>query len=361
MLEKSIIDASEALRIILRESGVADFSRIQQGTSNKVFVNSHLILKDNVHEIRTSLYRPQSKNGDPRIWFYNSKKILATGDLLYLTVYNNHIIVIPLKNNDMFESDLISYFGINEKDDLVLNELQEKLSVLKSLGWIESVSPLRSYSKDVGDTLEKYLGIKPNSLVSADYKGQIELKCKRIKGSNPDTLFSMVPNWDISSLKSSTDIMLKYGYSSKKYEGFQDLYITVGNLPNRQGLFMVNDDNEQLLLQKSLLNNQIEEVCSWKYDEVKKRLIEKHPKTCWILADEAIIEGKIHFKYLSVQLSQRPIFSQFTTLIGQGIVTYDWRGRVKLDRTGYKDKGHCFRMSSKNRKLLFGDVKDLSI
>ena len=35
-------------------------------------------------------------------------------------------------------------------------------------------------------------------------------------------------------------------------------------------------------------------------------------------------------------------------------------GRVMLDGSQYNDKGHAFRMASKHRNLLFGEVKEIN-
>lgn len=356
MLEKSIIDASGPLRTILRDNDIVDYDNVLQGTDYKVLKDSHVLMESDLIEMKTSYYRPKTKLGDPRIWVYGIKKYVPSGTLIYFTAYQGNLVVIPL-TNETLEQLLPQYFGLND-DYLILEELMQRLSIISNQ-WIKSISPLKSSPKDVGETLEKCLGISPNSVAQADFKGAIELKCKRAGAGNLDTLFSMVPNWEISALKSSTDIMLTYGYPSNKYSGFVDLYVTVNNKPNNQSLFLIADDDEQIIYQRSKVNGIISEVCSWEYSAVKQKLQEKHPKTAWLVAEEKVINGEIHFNYNKIQLTQRPIFSQFTTLINQGIVTYDWRGRVRTDRTGYKDKGHCYRVGPRNRSLLFGETSDV--
>jgi len=358
MLEKSIIDASGPLRTILKDNDIVNYDNVLQGTESKILKESHVFLNSDIVNMKTSFYRPNTKLGDPRIWIYGFKKDIPSGTLIYFTAFQGNLVVIPLNSRESLDILLRQYFGGND-DYLILEELMQRLSII-SKQWIKSVSPFKSSPKDVGETLEKCLGISPNSIAQADFKGAIELKCKRAGGGNLDTLFSMVPNWDISALKSSTDIMLTYGYPSKKYSGFCDLYVTVGNNPNNQGLFLGADDEEQIIYQRSKSDGIINEVCSWKYSEVKQKLQEKHPKTAWLSAEEKLINGEIHFNYNQIQLTQRPIFSQFTTLINQGIVTYDWRGRVRTDRTEYKDKGHCYRIPPRKRSLLFGETRDIT-
>ena len=121
-------------------------------------------------------------------------------------------------------------------------KLYEQLLLIKNKGRILSVSPYKNSPKDVGDTLERELGILPNSKIVADYKGQIELKAKREGSGTKDSLFSMVPNWEKSYITSSNQMILTYGYPSnkEKYEGYYDLYVTVNNRPNNQGLYSYN-------------------------------------------------------------------------------------------------------------------------
>ena len=68
------------------------------------------------------------------------------------------------------------------------------------------------------------LGIPVNNLGSADYKGEIELKTKRSTSKTPDTLFSQVPDWDESPIKSVKEMILTYGYPSRheKRKGYKE-------------------------------------------------------------------------------------------------------------------------------------------
>ncbi|WBX81505.1 MvaI/BcnI family restriction endonuclease [Virgibacillus salarius] len=96
-------------------------------------------------------------------------------------------------------------------------------------------------------------------------------------------------------------------------------------------------------------------------EDIKKRLYNKHPETVWIIAEEKVIDGKIHFHYKEASYTRAPIFSSFLLLISQGKVTYDWRGRIRNDGTGYKDKGHCFRILPKYRHLLFTELEKIRL
>ncbi|MCY6371235.1 MvaI/BcnI family restriction endonuclease [Clostridium ganghwense] len=358
MLNKSIIDASEMFRIILKDSCIIDYDTL----TNKVFDKTYLFLKDKIKEIKTSFYTANTRK-DPRFWIYALKNYISVDTLIYFTTHESKLIAIPLIDNDNLETLLVNIFGERDKDKAIIKELCDKLQDIKNRGWIESVSPNKLNPKDVGETLEAALGIKPNTLISADYKGEIELKAKRADSKTKDTLFSMIPNWDISEIKGSNEMILTYGYPSnkEKYKGYKDLYVTVSTTPNPQGLYMGIDYENEVIFQRYSNGKINKDVCVWEFEKVKEKLYTKHPKTMWLLAENKKINEKINFKYNKVTLTQRPIFSQFLSLIEQGILTYDWRGRVREDGTGYKDKGHCFRISPKYRNLLFGETKEIKL
>ncbi len=358
MISKSIIDASASFRKIALENGIVDYKLLVPG-SKKLFCEA-LILTNDVYESKVSLYRPKTKNGDPRFWIYGLKNILSTNDMVYISFYKGKLIIIPLVSRFFSVTTLDKVY---ESESLRLRkELFDKLMYLKNKGPVLSVSPFKSNPKDVGDTLERELGIAPNSKILADYNGQIELKAKRNGSGTKDTLFSMVPNWDKSFITSSNQMILSYGYPSNipKYNGYMDLYVTVNNNPNNQRLFLGIDEDNNLLHQFHLEpNGTAISTCVWNFDDINSRLNDKHPETVWVVAQESVRNGKIYFTFERVEYTQKPIFSSFIIQIGRGIVTYDWRGRVRRDGTGYKDKGHCFRISPKYRHTIFGETNPL--
>jgi len=121
----------------------------------------------------------------------------------------------------------------------------------------------------------------------------------------------------------------------------------------------MDDDSENAHIFQAHLDDEI--ICRWRYESLRQRLYEKHPSTLWVLADEVNKGGQVHFQYNKVQFTQKPIFTQFVVLVSQGVITFDWRGRVKPDGTGYRDHGHGFRMSPKDRYKLFGRIRDIEL
>lgn len=365
MTRKSTIDASIPIRKIFKDADI-DYNNMERGV--KYYIETDVIYNNEVKKVKTSLYHPKAKSdkknyGDPRFWLYGLSKYVESNESLYITTLNHQVVIIILNEFSCFEDILLSYFG-DSNDSIVLNRLLADVSKIRNRGWIESVNPrrrsgssLKSAPKDAGETFEKLLGISPNSSKNADYFDEIELKCRRAKTKTNNTLFSKVPNWDDSVIRSSRDMILKYGYlaNKEKYFGFKDLYVTVSNEPNNQGLYLVADDLREQIIQFHTDGNVACETCVWNYNDVKEAFYLKHKRTLWIDVEEAVIEGSIHFKYTKCELSQEPIFTQFTSLINEGIVKFDWRGRVRLNGKNYKDKGHAFRISAQKKHLLFGE------
>lgn len=75
MLEKSIIDASDPLRTILREYDIVNYDNLPQVTEYKILKDSHVCLNSNIVNMKTSFYRPTTKHGDREFGHTVLKKI----------------------------------------------------------------------------------------------------------------------------------------------------------------------------------------------------------------------------------------------------------------------------------------------
>jgi hypothetical protein len=68
-LKKSIMDATGSVRSYLKDKNIHDYELQNQGQESKIQVNSYLVSPDGLIKSVAALYRPNTKNGDPRIWF----------------------------------------------------------------------------------------------------------------------------------------------------------------------------------------------------------------------------------------------------------------------------------------------------
>ena len=102
-------------------------------------------------------------------------------------------------------------------------------------------------------------------------------------------------------------------------------------------------------------------MCAWEFSKLRERLQEKHPKTLWIEAEEKIIDGKVHFKYHNIKLTQKPIFSSFLNLISTSEISMDWTHRCLPNGTKYNDHGFLFKIPTKSRSKLFSITNEIVI
>ena len=209
----------------------------------------------------------------------------------------------------------------------------------------------------IGRTLETLLGIDINSSKMPDYKG-IELKSFRDnKRANRKNLFAQVPDWNLSKLKSSTEILNAFGYS--RGEDFK-LYCTVSSVVrNSQGLKLKMDAITNQLFENSN-NPSYGDFVVWGLETLHKRLIEKHNETFWIAADSMMIGGIEHFQYKNVKHTKKPIITQFDILLEQGFITLDHT--IKRSPTGSgKEQGPFFKIKPNALDLLFPPSQSYSL
>ena len=351
-LKKSIMDATGSVRNYLRRNNFHDYNLQSQGPKNKVILESLIYEEDSVSKSNTSLYRPNTKNGDPRIWFSGLTKHANPNDILALICFDGKIHVLnltqlPIKR--LMDSALINPLkelvqAINGVENAISNEL---LLMLRKIAKTPIPSMVNA-DTSVGRTLETALGIDINSSKQPDYKG-IELKSYRDSKGNRKNLFAQVPEWKLSKFKSSAEILDAFGYWRE--DDFK-LYCTVSTITrNSQGLILkVDSDINQLI--ENADKQGVGDFVIWTLDKLHERLLEKHKETFWVAADTVYIDGKEHFQYKQVEHTKKPIISQFDILLEQGIITLDHL--IKRNAKGkVVEKGPLFKIKPDSLNLLF--------
>lgn len=360
-LEKSIMDATGSVRSYLKANNIHDFELQKQGQESKIQINSFIISSDSLVNSVASLYRPNTKNGDPRIWFKGLGSYSKANDILGIIAFECDLYVLNITQLDLH--NLIESKISNPLQDLVneINQISNKVAeeLLILLNKIAAKGPVPATLQAdtaIGRTLETLLGIDINSSKKPDYKG-IELKSYRDKRGNRKNLFAQVPNWNLSKFKSSAEILNAFGYS--RGEDFK-LYCTVSTLVrNSQGLKLKMDSEISRLIENSDKSS-VGDFVVWGLETLHKRLLEKHNETFWIAADSVTFGGKEHFQYKKVEHTKKPIVSQFDILIEQGIITLDHL--IKRKPTGsVVEKGPIFKIKPNALDLLFPPSQSYSL
>jgi hypothetical protein len=348
-LEKSILDATQHLRVHFELEGFHCYQKQQQGPDYKVIKDAFFLNEQKTITSKASLYRPKTKKGDPRIWFRKLPSFCHPDDQLAIIIRDGAAFLINLnisKISDLLEddsSDIGSFLhSFAAQRNSVAEELLEKLRELARFPF----SALRTGDTAIGYTLESKLGIAANSSPLPDYKG-IELKAGRGSKSRT-TLFAQVADWGISPCKKSSEILDKYGYQRGK--DFK-LYCSISALrENTQGLsFIYNEAKDQL----EEWHSKKELVAVWPGKRLREKLQEKHKETFWIEAESNTIEGIEQFQLIKVIHTRSPMIGQLMPLIGAGVVTMDHLIKRKHENNQVLEKGPLFKINKRDLEHLF--------
>lgn len=369
-LKKSIMDATAPMRAYFKENGIHDYALQKKGQDNKVIVHTHILTDFKDIDTQTSLYRPETKDGDPRIWVYKLKDTTDADDIHAIIALNpEELYVINLTKVDIIKccetsianpvQDLILLLSDNA--DRISEELLGRLMEFQGM-WIDT--GLKADTA-IGRQVEILLGIDMNDSPLPDYKG-IELKSFRAKRPNiKKNLFCKVPDWDISKLKSGAEIVEKYGYLSGGTKSYRNTLSC--KFPNSQNLRLnMNYPSDLLEIEEDKvigpdLFRKVADVAVWRLQTLHKCLLLKHHETFWIEVDTRIDElGREQFRFNKIEHTRNPIVSQFDVLLEQSMITVDLLlGRPKFNPiSGEKKKGGdavSFKIKKNAAGLLFPD------
>lgn len=352
-LKKSIIDATAPVRAFFTEQNIHNYDLQNKGPDYKVIIDDTFILTKNKKiKSKTSLYRPKTKKGDPRIWFKELPKYSNANDIFAITYLDSCIYLFNITQLDILEILKVEDSPIKKLAKSFLNnsnniadELLEKLREITREGAIKAI---KTGDTAIGHAIESALGIAQNSSKKPDYKG-IELKSSRARKRTRKNLFAQVSDWGKSKFKSSEEILNRFGY--QRGSDFK-LYCTVSSkVVNSQGLSLKTNLEDDLLIEYSN-KPEVGEFVVWTLTKLKSRLLEKHNETFWIDAESELIDGIEHFHLKKVLYTKKPNPYIFQLLIEQGEITIDHL--IKKDEDGKViEKGPLFKISKKGFTVLF--------
>jgi hypothetical protein len=348
-LNKSIFDATEPVRRYFEETGFHSYGDQGQGEGNKVVKPCKFVGDDSLFSTKISLYRPEAKNGDPRLCIYSAAKYANPDDILSLVVKEGTLYVFNLSRLNPLE-DMIHEAGfVSHIMTKVKGAADELLARLREISKHELIGDVKADTA-VGRAIETALGIQANSSRNPDFKG-IEIKASRsTKRANRANLFAKTPDWAISTYKGSKALLDRFGYM----RGSENkLYCTVSSgTPNSQGLFLKLAD--EMLQERFRKGEGAEEpVCVWRLKTLHESLMEKHRETFWVKVQalkSATVEA---FRVIGVTHTSRPSTFNFDALLESGDVTVDHLIKRVPGKDTAKDKGYLFKVEENKRDQLF--------
>lgn len=358
--EKSIMDATAPIRKLLSQSGIHDYSCQPQGTDAKVSIKSYFVTSEGVIETFASLYRPRTKQGDPRIWFKHLRHYCCPYNLLAIVAGDDELFVFNLSDATVAESLLsrgtaYRVLGYTNRINPVAEELLRRLQEIHNRGFLPSITP---GDPGVGDTLEYALGIARNNRNTPDYHG-IELKAKRItrngnrRPPTRQTLLAKVPDFGMSY----KEIVQAYGkWQSPDPQGPArlQLYETFKvSRSNAYGLALFVDDESDTLQIYYCDQQPAAFVSGWNMDTLRRAISVKHRETFWVQAEAIYQNGREYFRYDIVQHTRGPNVSLLPLLFQEDKITVDLAGHFRPDGS-FRDHGALFKMWPADLHLLVG-------
>lgn len=359
-LKKGILDATAPVRTYFLENGIHNYDEQLQGEEHKRLIQSYVLTEMEMYDTQSSLYRPVTKKGDPRMWVYKIKQFVNPDDIFAIIAYNRCLYIINLTQIDIEKAyhsallnpikDLVnSIYGIaTSVSGELLGLIRERMS-----DWLPSEV---FADTGIGRTVESVLGIQMNDSKEPDYKG-IELKSKRMNSSTKSALFTNTPDWNLSKCKNGREIVDRYGYYVPNCT-HKTLQVTASaSKPNPQGLALNVNWNKDWLeanAYETIASNdgtykKIDDVAVWTLLHLHNRLAEKHKETFWIDVETRIRQNTEEFRVSTIEHTKNPVLSQFDVLLEQG--------KIKLDLMLCRPSGHgdtySFKIAKKDRPLLF--------
>lgn len=356
-MAKSIMDATAPVRDYFEETGFHDYDTQAQGPEAKVTKGACFVHTDRLENTTVSLYRPNTKFGDPRVWFGKLKRYANPWNLLAVLVHDSvaHVVncsdPVVLSSLDDVNTPLGKIAAKSKPGSPPA--VPELLSMIRQVWAKGFVRTLRAGDTGVGMTLESLLGIPANPHQTPDYKG-IELKAKRLKkgSGNRVTLFSQVPNWNLSPIGSAWNLLSTYGYVKDGKLRLNHEINAKG--PNSLGFYLQVDSALDWLKQnhRDLQTSVTSHVTTWELEKLRQRLRDKHRQTFWVGAQCRGSGKNEEFHYVQVEHTKQPIVRNFDTLIEGGVISVDYlmsekgMGRVR-------DHGYLFKLHASDFRALF--------
>lgn len=347
--KKSLCDATDPIRRYFLRLGVHDYANQAQGQDNKVVRPIRILTSYGIVEQDISMYRPVTKQGDPRLWVYGLKQVANGGDVLGFFAIGGQLHLVNYSKLDL-SAPFVQRF-IREQRANATSVSDELLAKLKEL----AKSPIPAVCQGdtaIGRSVESALGIKMNSRPEPDYKG-IELKAKRSMSRTRSQLFAQVADWELSPIHSSKEMLDRFGYER---QGAFRLYCTLSSLKqNTQGLVLDLAETREFLYENCLHDDGfVERILVWRMSTLENRLQTKHHETFWIHAKPVQHNGKDYFQLRDVTHTANPNIAAFGDLLADGTVTVDHLIKRKTP-TNVVEKGPLFKIKPEKLGRLFFD------
>jgi hypothetical protein len=235
-------------------------------------------------------------------------------------------------------------------------QLLSALTELSRLGPIEAVG---KGPNSVGKTLQESLGIAHtvnarNSL----FNFTVTATTSGLNSTGRTNLFACVPDWSISKIKSSKELVEKFGKEDLSRGYVKSLFCTSTSAgPNSFRLLLRANSTTSSLEECSVDDDVLSPVVTWDVSRLELKLADLLNKTAIVTALAVDQGGKKAFHYRYLDILENPKVSAFLELIEVGSITIDHCISIKQGSNGAREQGPLFKIRVDAREDLFQNVK----
>jgi hypothetical protein len=234
-------------------------------------------------------------------------------------------------------------------------KLLEALSALSKRGPLEQVG---RGGNSVGKTFQKALGIKHSTTTrNSLFNYVINATTSAATSGGRTNLFACVPDWRISKLKSSKELVKEFGREDISRGYSKSLFCTSTSIgPNGFGL-VLKVDALAMSLEEWHASEGIESpVVAWDVTRLQSKL-ESLKKTAIITALPIIQGNRTAYHYRYVDLLEGPEVVDFFDLLENGSITIDHCISIKVGANSAREQGPLFKIRADCRSDLYKSIK----
>ncbi|MES2304971.1 MAG: hypothetical protein V4558_05665 [Gemmatimonadota bacterium] len=139
-----MLDAPHSLREFLSDQAVHDYGRQGKGPDSKITTTAWFVGSAELSRTVATLYRPNSGDGDPRIWFKSLPNYAKAGNVLSVLVVRGDLVVVNASDQSLMATAdeigtplhniLHSAQGVSGTTGVVVNPFLERLLTLQQDG-----------------------------------------------------------------------------------------------------------------------------------------------------------------------------------------------------------------------------------
>ena len=209
-----------------------------------------------------------------------------------------------------------------------IQRVKSEFQRIKGMGYVLSDKPYTEKNDGaLGNTFESLLGVRENNLTGADFEGW-ECKSQRLHSKSAASLFTLKPDFPQGGDEHMRE---NWGVPDKDYPHIKTFRTSI--YAHKWGIVYeqykmkleVDDENEKLKIILCDMDETVKDDSVYFSFESLKRASSKLKNTFAIAAEEKVIDGKIHFKFLTGTAYMGFSFTKLIQLIKQGKARYDNR------------------------------------